>query len=283
LFTVGDTFLFTVEDTLGIPSNNYIMNKWIVFIFAGRDSLHQQWKEDHREFGFDLCLLQYDEDCEFTDANSRNAKYLVKRRGLRFKLLSYFMKDHPEVLGAYEHYFMMDDDVETSPSEINKLLKTCKRFHFDLAQPALDHGSYATYDSNRKVDKLLFRLTPTVEIGLPIFSNRAFNMFQEDLHFIPKGVGWGLECVWEMKFHASKGRSVWGGRIGIIDDVKFRHARPLGYEPKTGVYANGGDHLAWDDLLSIRQKYGDRLPVGVNLHTMHSHPIKPPRNNKKNK
>lgn len=249
-------------------------NKWIVFIFAGRDSLHQRWTEDYRDFGFDLCLLQFDEDVEFTDANSLNATYIVKKKGLRFKLLSWFMKDHPEVLGAYEHYFIMDDDVETSPSEINRLLRTCKRFHFDLAQPALDHGSYASYDANRKVDKLKFRLTPTVEIGLPVFSDRAFRLWQEDLHFLPAGIGWGMECVWEMKFHASEGRSVWGGRIGIIDDVKFKHVRPLGYGPKTGAYANGGEHLAWSDAMSIKQKYGNRLPGSVNLNTMHSRPIK---------
>jgi hypothetical protein len=253
-------------------------NRWIVFIFAGRDSLHQKWTEDYRQFGFDLCLLQYDTEMDFDDPNSKNATYIVKRKGLRFKLLSHFMKDHPEVLDAYEHYFVMDDDVETSPSDIRRLLSICRKHHFDLAQPALDHGSHAAFEYNRKVDKSLFRLTSTVEIGLPVFSRRAFLHFQEDLHFLPVGIGWGVDSIWGIKWHAGKGKSIWGGKIGVIDDVHFKHAKPFGRSDS--VYnAEGAD--AWHDAMSLKQKYKMEFnPFSPPIEVVDLQPIKTPKSKK---
>jgi len=253
------------------------MNRWIVFIFAGRNSAHQKWTEDYRDFGFDLCLLQYDTEIDFTDSNSKNATYIVKREGFRFKLLSQFMKEHPEILDAYEHYFVMDDDVETSPSDIRRLLSICKKYHFDLAQPALDHGSYAVFQYNRKVDNSLFRLTSTVEIGLPVFSNRAFRYFQEDLHFLPVGIGWGVDSVWGSIWHAGKGKSIWGGRIGVVDDVHFKHARP--FDSKDGVYKVPGAD-PWHDAMILKKKYETKFdlnPFSPPIEVMGMRPIKLPR------
>lgn len=238
--------------------------------------MHQKWREDYRDFGFDLCLLQYDVDVDFKDENSRNATYVVKRPGLRFKLLSHFMKDHPEALDQYEHYFVMDDDVETSPSNIRRLLSICKKYHFDLAQPALDHGSYTVFEYNRKVDNTLFRLTSTVEIGLPVFSNRAFCYFQEDLHFLPEGIGWGLDSVWAKKWHAGNGESIWGGKIGVVDDVGFKHVRAFGSEGS--VYANGAD--PWNDAMKLKEKYRDEFdfhPFHPPIEVFGSRPIKLPK------
>ena len=233
-------------------------NPWLVFLMPGKDSLHQNWKEDYRQYGFDLCILQYDVNHEFTDENSKNATYLIKRPGKRFKLISYFMKDHPEVLDKYEHFFILDDDIDTDPIQINKLLTTCKRYHFDLAQPGLAEGSYIAHPPTARDPNTRFRLSPSVECMVPVFSQRAFRATQDDIHLLPCGIGWGMEVAWELNFHAGEGRSIWGGRIGMIDDVYFKHTRIQQYGTGTGVYSNGGRDGAWGDLNTLKQKYGSR-------------------------
>jgi len=256
-----------------MPEDKKLANRWMVYIFAGRDSLHQKWKENHKEFGFDLCLLQWDTEHVFTDKNSKNAAYTVKRKGLRFGLLSQFMKDNPGVLEAYDYHFVMDDDIETNPSEIKKLLSICRDFQFDLAQPALDVGSHVNYPNTRKHDGFKFRTTNCVEIMMPVFSQRAFKLFQEDLHLIPSGIGWGLEMVWEILFHAGEGMSIWGGRIGVIDDVNFKHVRECGYGKATGVYANGGTGYAWADLMYFRHERYKEKWREIAIHHFHGEPI----------
>lgn len=203
------------------------MNNNLVFIPAGKTSEHQKWSELHLDYGFDLCLVNFTRDHEFSDINSKSAKFQYRSEGMKFELISKFFDDHPD-WNQYDRVLMMDDDIETTPSNIQRFFDICREENFDLAQPSLSNGSTFTFHPTLKIPNSKYHLTNMVEIMMPCLSKRLLEQTIEDIRECPNGIGWGLEGVWNTRFHQGEGMSVFGGKIGVVDDVEFYHRRPLG-------------------------------------------------------
>lgn len=212
--------------------------KNLVCIPSGKNSLHQHWNEIHTDYGFDLCLLQWDNTI-FSDKNSLAAKYKIKhtnpqQNGVRFKMLYNFVKNND--IQNYDRLFWIDDDIETTPKEIAKFFSVCEEFNFDLAQPSLTPDSKHTYPITLTNKKTNFRLTNTVEIMMPCFSTRALSSVIDLFENSKYGYGWGMELMWDKRLNTGNGISVFGGLIGIIDECQFKHGRDLG---SNGLYFLG--------------------------------------------
>ena len=63
------------------------MNNNLVIVPAGTTSEHQKWSELHLDCGFDLCLLNFTKDYEFTHINSKSARFQYRSEGIKFKLI----------------------------------------------------------------------------------------------------------------------------------------------------------------------------------------------------
>ena len=227
------------------------MNPYLTIITCGKSSEHQNWKQDHRNYGFDLCLVQYD-DFKYTDVNSLNAEYFIRKEGMRFTLASYFFKQHPEAFD-YKYVLVMDDDLATTPIEIERFFITCDKYNFDLAQPGLNRRSNLTYPSTRKIEGAIYHLTPMVETMTPCFSKRILKTAVEDFGVTTTGFGWGFEALWEKQFHEKNGQSKFGGKIGVIDNVDFGHYRAVrGNE--SGIYKKFGSPVP--DMQSLLWRFG---------------------------
>ena len=198
----------------------------LVIIPCGKDSTHQKWSMLHNNYNFDLCLINFS-NYNYTDSNSLNAKYQLKHEGMKWKLVYDFFVSNPSAL-HYEYVFIMDDDITTEPDEIHKFFNICKKYNLDLSQPSLDNKSTFTYPSTRKINNSILHTTNMVEIMMPCFSNRLLKETIEDFYYCKNGHGWGLEGVWNVKFHVGNGKSKFGGLIGIVDCVNFGHYRTLG-------------------------------------------------------
>jgi hypothetical protein len=229
--------------------------KNLVIIPAGKTSEHQKWVQDHRDHGFDLCILNYGMADGFTDLNSKNAKYVINQSGMKFKLLSSFLKNDSSVSEDYERMLLMDDDITTSPIEIEKFFRICEDNNFDLSQPGLMEGSTYTFVPTLKIRNAKYHLTNMVEIMMPCFSRRLFAETFEDICFSKYGHGWGLEGIWNKKFHTGNGMTKFGGKIGVIDDVSFGHFRPLG-GGDTRIYEKFGS--PWEELQEQERRVGFR-------------------------
>lgn len=209
----------------------------LVCIPAGSNSKHKDWNELHTNHNFDLCLLEWEPN-NFLDKNTENAKYRLnfsfKDTRIRFKMFSQFVEDND--LSQYKRIFWVDDDIETSPPQIEEFLNLCEEYNFDLAQPSLTRDSYFTYPITVSRQNLKFRLTNTVEIMMPCFTQRALNEILDVFKSSKYGYGWGMELMWDKRLHKEQGISIFGGRIGIIDQCAFKHGRPIG---NNGLYFLG--------------------------------------------
>jgi hypothetical protein len=227
--------------------------KNLVIIPAGKTSEHQKWTQDHRDHEFDLCLLNYGMPDGFGDINSKNAKYVINKSGMKFKLLSSFIQDNLSVVDDYDRILLMDDDITTSPIEIEKFFRICEENNFDLAQPGLIKGSTYTFIPTLRIGNAKYHLTNMVEIMMPCFSKRLFKETFEDIEFSKYGHGWGLEGIWNKKFHIGNGFTKFGGKIGVIDDVEFGHFRSLG-GGDTKIYEKFGS--PWEELREQENRIG---------------------------
>jgi len=227
--------------------------KNLVIIPAGKNSEHQKWEQDHRDHGFDLCIMNYATPFVFSDRNSQNAKFVMNENGMKFKLMTKFIDQNPSVVEDYDYVLLMDDDISTSPIEIEKLFDVCRSENFDLSQAGLCSGSTYTFMPTVKVKNAKYHLTNMVEIMMPCFSKRRFKETIEDIRNSKYGHGWGLEGVWNKKFHVGNGASKFGGKIGVIDCVNFCHLRPLG-GGDTKIYEKFGS--PWDELKEQEVRVG---------------------------
>lgn len=116
-----------------------------------------------------------------------------------------------------------DDDFRFARGTIVDFLSIARRCGFDLAQPAHDRRSFATYPITRAKPFTLARETTFVEIG-PLFAVSP-PWLSRVTPFPEVGMGWGLELEWVQLQRE-------GCRLGIVDETRIRHLAPVaeGYD-----------------------------------------------------
>ena len=184
-----------------------------VFVAAGEGSLHRQLLKG--DANFDLHLLIYDGSyskfCNDTD-------FIACDAGYKMDMTYRYLHRHPDLLDKYEYFFLMDDDIEMSTEEVNKLFGIMKQYHLRIAQPSLVM-SYYTYLHTLRIPFCVLRYTNFVEMMVPCFSKEALVKVLPT--FERKVRGCGIEYHWSRLIH--------GGHkdMAIIDKVNACHVRPL--------------------------------------------------------
>ena len=220
------------------------MNRNLVLTCAGKDALHQRWEDLHTDFGFDLAILNFD-DSTYADKNSKKAKWNLKYNGRKFENLHKFLTE--EDWSQYEYVGVIDDDIRTDPSNIQKLFKMGAAHDFDLWAPALDTGSYASHGTTVRRPGYDFRTINVVEIMCPFWSNRALKECLPDFIDGPNKQGYGLEYSWEALLESKEtGKTKFGGYVAIVDKYPVVHTKPVVQRPE----------VSEPDTWHFREKYG---------------------------
>ena len=204
----GRLFHPVKEEKTGAPRH-----KNCVFVPVGETSLHRQLLNGAADF--DLHLLIYDKSynkwCDDTD-------YIGADSGYKMDMTYRYLHRHPEYLESYEYFFLMDDDIEMSTEEVNKLFSYMREYNLKIAQPSLVM-SYYTYEHTLHNPTCILRYTNFVEMMMPCFSQEALRLVLPT--FEKKVRGMGIEWHWPVLIKTNQ------RDIAIIDDVKAVHARRL--------------------------------------------------------
>lgn len=196
------------EEKVATPTKNNC-----VFIPTGDNSLHRQLLQG--EADFDLHLLIYDKSY---NKWCNDTAYIGADSGFKMDMTYRYLQRHPEYLEHYEYFFLMDDDIEMSTEEVNKLFRYMRKYHLRIAQPSLVM-SYYTYEHTLHNPTCILRYTNFVEMMMPCFSQEAL---KKVLPTFEKKVRWmGIEYHWASLI-TSNHRD-----MAIIDDIKGVHARPI--------------------------------------------------------
>ena len=238
------------------------MKSNLLVINSGKDALHQNWIQDHTEYGFDLCLIIYD-DAEYTDLNSSKAKYIFKNNDYKYKNIKKYITK--EIYSKYEYIGIIDDDMETTPEKVSEVFTMAKKHNFDLCQPTLTHDSYSSHRQTLTHSGSDFRISNAVEIMCPFFSSRALDAVIDDFDTSPFGQGYGLEYSFQHHLESKTGKTKFGGWVAFIDKITMRHTKPVVSrmevsEPDTWHYRKkyGIEHLwVFDDSIIKGYKSND--------------------------
>ncbi|MBZ9677687.1 DUF707 domain-containing protein [Mesorhizobium sp. ES1-1] len=187
----------------------------LVIVRAGRRSLHPGWAKGSGKAGFDLLVAAY--EAGVSHAPTDLSVFIPGRKIAGYHAL---FQCYPEILENYDLIALIDDDIDTTTDDINRLFEIGKKYKLDLFQPALSSDSYFSYASTLASGKrYVLRYTNTVEMMCPVFSARCL---RSALGLFGLGYETGIDLLW------SRLTDTPWLRYAIVDDVVVRHTRPVG-------------------------------------------------------
>jgi hypothetical protein len=205
----------------------------LVVLQAGRGSLARRWYRDEgREW--DL-LVNYYDAAGFVPGLG---EYAVFQKGTKFSAMRLLLDRFEELVRTYDHVLFLDDDVETSVGDLNRLFSLCRKHRLDLAQMGLTRDSSSNWPALfAQRGRTGPRPVSAVEIMMPTFSRAALDLIRPTLGRSVSG--FGLDLVWGKLVGAM------GGQIAVLDEAVAAHRRPVdqsggafyGYLRRAGINA----------------------------------------------
>jgi hypothetical protein len=187
----------------------------LVVLQAGRGLPVELWS-DAPDRAWDLMVNYYDA----AGFQAGLGDYAVFQKGTKFTAMWMLWQRFRSVLLDYDHVLFLDDDVETTCADLNKMFEMCRKHQLDLAQMSLSKASFTSWSALFSRPGITGpRSISAVEIMMPVFSRKALNLVSPS--FGQSISGFGLDLVW------GKLVSQAGGRIAILDEVQATHARPV--------------------------------------------------------
>ena len=216
----------------------------LVILRAGDSSLHPQWVAVG-ERNFDLLVSYYGHR---SDLHRSTADMYEVRSGPKWPCLGELLEANPQLINAYEAVWLPDDDLAVDTQTLNRMFDLFHGFGLSLAQPALTHNSFHTFDTLLQRPGYLLRYVGFVEVMAPLFSRSALRLCQETFHL--SRIGWGLDFVWPSLINNTNRRS-----IGILDATPVHHTRPV----RGGdLYKNNVDADPFEDERRVLDRYGQQ-------------------------
>lgn len=168
-------------------------------------------------------LRQWDLALSFYDhlATEQDWQYEYRHfyQGGKWDGIYRFFTEHSEIVERYDLFWLVDDDIETSPEQLDLLLAYVRAHQFELAQPALTLDSYYSHRLTLVCPGFAHRHTNLVEIMAPILSKRLLQRVLPVFAFTRSG--YGIDWYWQKEVeNPQKG-------IAIVDAYPVSHRRPL--------------------------------------------------------
>lgn len=190
-----------------------MQNTNLVIVRAGKSSLHPNWLNGPRNW--DLIVSTYDPTAEFSEGDG----VLVDLSpGYKWRGLHATITRLKPLIDGYERIWLPDDDIATDAMTINSLFDLHRRFDLELSQPSLTANSYYTHEITMNHPGFFLRFTNFVEVMVPMFSKRLFDLVLPD--FASSDSGWGFDNTWQLLTEFP--------RVAIFDCLSVHHTRPLG-------------------------------------------------------
>jgi hypothetical protein len=188
-----------------------LMMRGLVVLRCGRNSLHWDWLDTHRE-NWDLLLCPYQE----IDARGLEAHVIPGQKW--DGLAAFFANNH--AWRDYDYICLPDDDLATNAASLNALFAFCARFKTSLTAPALTPDSYFSHPITMRNTEFAARRTSFVEIMMPCFSRAFFQEVLPTFALSRSGTGFGLDYLWPYMLSYE---DIW-----ILDAAPVHHTRPVG-------------------------------------------------------
>lgn len=180
---------------------------YLVFTSAGDQSCLHKWLEGKPNF--DLWVTYYgDHHGKYSDLTP----LYCQRKDTKFPNLHALHTSHPGFLAQYKAIIVMDDDIEISTKQLNKLFCIQQEYDLWVLQPSFDQRGKISHRITRQRYGYKMRYTNFVEMTCPLFETSRLLKFLNI--FDPELKGWGTDHWF---IHNLGPDSL--GHVAIIDSI----------------------------------------------------------------
>jgi hypothetical protein len=187
----------------------------------GKDSLCSPWITNCIDRNFDVVLLGYhlisDQQILLSPCVTVFQYYSYK-----WWMIQDLFTQHPALLKKYTSFFFLDDDIEVTKQQINKIFDCFNYLSVQLAQPSLTKDSYMSWRSLRNKKMSGLRYVSTVELMCPLMKQSALETLLPTFKLTKSG--WGVDILWGKKIPQLLGNK----QIAVLDIIQVRHGKPVG-------------------------------------------------------
>ena len=221
----------------------------LVFLQNRQSPFLAEWMA-HPQRTFDLWVNFYDP----AHFDPQVGDWVSVQAGTKFTAIDSFFAQQTDAFASYEYVWLLDDDIHLTWQQIDTAFHVAQLTGADLAQPSLSHDSHCMWPALFSRPGTRWRAVSTVEIMMPIYSQRlALSVFPEFRRSIS---GFGLDLL------GGRRATELGGRAIVIDDVVARHVQQI--DQAAGAYyqfLRRGGINANAELWLLAKEFD--LPLGI--------------------
>lgn len=195
-----------------------VARPFAVYLQCGSGTEWEHWKPETGQL-WDLIINHYDAsfvgripcEVEFTQTGAIP--------GTKFTSFYSVLERYRQMIEPYEFILLLDDDILFEHGDIDRLFEIASSHRYEMAQASLSHDSHGSFQVFRNTGTSGCRRVNGVEIMMPIYSRRVFDIVYG---LWGKSVsGWGLDAALSM-ISAER-----GFQSAVVDDIVARHIKPI--------------------------------------------------------
>ena len=240
------------------------MRDYLVFVRAGKHSLHPSMLAEDPQRNWDCCVNAWD-DPDGDDAAKLGVEYATSQGINKFEAYTELRARIPE-FRQYRYVMLIDDDLVFKPGDVSRYFERCDSMELFLSQPAIRWGSNANHLVNLRNPACIVRQVNFVEVMAPCFSRMAVDRLLWT--FLLTKCTWGIDYAWSSLLEGE-------GRISIIDAIPMHHTKPMdradgpfyrklrsmGIEPEQELASVHRNFPAWGSMKTLPDGHTYRFPL----------------------
>ena len=188
--------------------------RYLVFVRAGRESLHRRLIRENPDRNWDCCVSWYasaePEQLAEYYCGSPTAGFSNKLEGFLE-----FWQQRPQPW-KYRYVALLDDDIYLRPGELSNFFRLCDLYQLYLAQPAQRWLTHNTLNALVRNPVCTLRRVNFVEVMAPCFSAQALESLLHTFNWTKST--WGIDWAWACLLQGQES-------LHVVDAVAMAHTR----------------------------------------------------------
>lgn len=172
----------------------------MIFTSAGDNSIFIKWwlssKHSKIKANYDIYVYYYGDDDEKFNLYKANSKYAEKSKGVKFQNFYKFWTEHPEIAKSYDRYFVLDDDIEITVSDINEMFRISEEYKLLICGPSFSKTSRVSHDHTAHKENIILSYTNFIEVNVPLFTKEAISNLMDK--YSPELTEWGVDYLYSL-------------------------------------------------------------------------------------
>lgn len=249
------------------------MREHLVFVRAGKSSLHRDLLDADPQRNWDCCVNAWAgaSEADALDASRGNIEIFRDDSINKFEAFASYAAQAGRA-ERYRQVLMLDDDLRFEPGDVSRYFRLCETENLFLSQPAIAWGSHANHLVNLWNPISVVRRVNFVEVLAPCFSREALAKLMAPTFSLTRCT-WGIDYAWSSLL---QGR----GCQSIVDAVPMAHTKPMnraggpfyhtlrasGIEPEDELAKVHATYPRWGKMgtLASGHRYRSPMPTAAN-------------------